>query len=340
MKRKRCLVMIGIIVLVLFACERSGIEEMKNPSIAQGETEFSFKRGGSPVEVVVILSSQEFELTDFLTVTIETRFPEDAHITPPYLSEAIYSPLLLVENPKDETAWSKDKNLMINRWIYKFEPLTSGEFELKPFIISFRLAKEKTDELNNWPVYKIQTESIKYSVTAISYEELDDIRNIKGLILPPFKLLPLVIAFAIIVSVVSSIFLIRKYRKNERIAAPRFPEIDFHQQALLRLNKLEQQDLIGQSAFDQYHTELANILREYIENIFGLRAKEQTTEEFIKEIYETRHFTTEQRQILDRYLRLADLVKFATFNPGSEISVDALNNVRTFVQTTGKSDEV
>ncbi|MBU2514367.1 hypothetical protein KJ966_23770 [bacterium] len=339
MKKTGFLILFGII-MILFACERNGGEEVKESPDNHRDTEYTFKRGGSPVEVVVKLSSVELELTDFLTVTIESRFPEDTHITPPYLSEEVYAPLLLIENPKNETVWAEKKNLMINRWTYRFEPLISGEFELNPFIISFRLEKEKTDNLNNWPVYKIYTEPIKYSVSAINYNELDDIRDIKGMILPPFKYLPLIISLVIIGFIISSIFLFQKYGKNVDALDPTVPEVDFHQQALLRLKDLEQRDLIGQSAFDQYHTELANILRDYIENIFGLRAKEQTTEEFIKEVYETQHFNTEQRQILDRYLRLADLVKFATFNPGSEISISALNNVRTFVQTTGRSDEV
>ena len=112
--------------------------------------------------------------------------------------------------------------------------------------------------------------------------------------------------------------------------------VDFCRQALDELDCLEQKDLIGKQAFDQLHTELSAILRRYLENYFQIKAQEQTTEEFIVEISESKQFSGEWRNMLQQFLRLADLVKFATFEPGADISRGAVRDVRSFIVKTGR----
>lgn len=322
------------------ACETSN-KEIKKQEPPDTPTEFKYTRGGAPIEVIVQLSKSKLDLIDFLTVTIESRFEEGVQVTPPYLSETVYSPLLLVDNPREETFWSEEHNRLVNRWTYKFEPLISGKFKLKPFVINFRLDKEKTAKIGEWPVYQVHTESIDYEVKPTDIGKLDDIRDIKGLIYPPYKIWIPIVTGLTLLFLSTSLFLLLRYRKNQQ---PEFnistPLIDYYADALNKLHALEQQDYISKAEFNVFHTELTSILRNYLEHHFGLRAKEQTTEEFIQEIVRTRTFSEEQRYELNRFLQLADLVKFATFQPGPQISEDALGNVRTFIQTTGKPDEV
>ena len=155
------------ILLTLSSCQDStpGLDhpETLNPNAVEKR----FTKGGAPVEVVILLSRKEIELTDYLTVSITIEYKEGVEIAPPLLYSAIYSPLLLVESPREKTYWSEKDNVIVNRWIYKFEPVASGEFELKPFDVRFRLEKEKTDPPDKWPVYKIHTETIPYLVKSI-----------------------------------------------------------------------------------------------------------------------------------------------------------------------------
>lgn len=342
MKKRLWLSLTCFFLFVLFqtACE-TGKNELKPPERLDTATEFTFTRGGAPIEVLVRLSENELELIDFLIVTIESKFEDGVQVTPPYLSEAVYSPLLLVENPREETFWSEKDDRLVNRWTYKFEPLVSGKFKLKSFAINFRLDKEKTAKVNEWPVYQVNTEEIDYEIKPTDIGELDDIRDIKGLIYPPYQYgIPVITGLTLLV-LSTGIFLLFKFRNKKQ---PEFNAgkslIDYYTDALNKLYALEQQDYISKAEFNRFHTELTFILRNYLEHHFGLRAKEQTTEEFIQEIVRTRTFSEEQRYELNRFLQLADLVKFATFQPGPQISEDALNNVRTFIQTTGKPHDV
>ncbi len=334
------LFLILIISLVLNSCQDKLSGSAENPLLESNELERTFHRGGSPVEVIVRLSAEEIMITEFLTVTIEVWHPEGTHITPPYLSEQHYDPLKLVESPKKETGWSEEKSKLFNRWAFRLEPLISGDFSIKPFVVGFRFEKEKTKDPKNWPVYKIHSEAIPYKVNSAGFENLDDIKGIKGKIIPPYDFFPLIIAGLATISVFCIYFLSIRLTGRKRLREEPVERVDYRAIALSKLLELEKKKLEDQAAFDRFHTELADLLRDYIENIFGLKAKEQTTEEFIKGVYDTNQFTPDQRGILNRYLQLADLVKFATYNPGSEISFDALKNVREFVQSTEVHHEI
>jgi hypothetical protein len=230
---------------------------------------------------------------------------------------------------------------LINRWTYRFEPLVSGEFKLNPFTIAFRLDKEKPAKIDEWPVYQVHTETISYKVLPSEIGDLDDIRDIKGLIYPPYKYwIPLTTLLCLLALGIGGAIFLRLKQQRRPDFDNRIPLIDYYTDALNKLHSLEQQDYISKAEFKLFHTELTAILRNYLEHHFGLRANEQTSEEFIQDMIQTRTFTEKQREELNRFLQLADLVKFATFEPGSQISEDALNNVRTFIQTSGKPHDL
>lgn len=299
-----------------------------------------FHKGGAPIQVAVELSNNQLRLTDFLEVTIEVKFSEELLITPLLLSESVYHPLLLVEKPEENTFWSETDRLMVHRWSYRFEPVYSGEFHLESFSVGFRLEKEKTSDPANWPVYTLETEKIPYTVVQPEIDQFEDIKAIKGLIAPPFRYSPLIITGLLIGILLLVLLALERVLKRKRPGTDETAKAkDFFQEALNRIADLERRDLITKEAFDQFHTELADILREFIEQVYQFKAKEQTTEEFIKGIADSRHFTEEQRQMFKRFLHLADLVKFATYNPGSKISGEALVNVKSFIESSFRSHE-
>ncbi|MBU3915538.1 DUF4381 domain-containing protein, partial [bacterium] len=212
---------------------------------------------------------------------------------------------------------------------------------LKPFNIHFRLIKEKTDDLSKWPVYQIKTDAIDYSVKSVGISDEDDIRDLKDLILPEYNFIPIAATLSVLALIVLGVWLFKKYKNFlSGTNAKQLETVDYYVEALKQLDDLESQDLINQEMFNRFHTSLSDILRNYIEYHFGLHAKEQTTQEFIRHISNAKHFTLDQQAILDRFLSLADLVKFATFDPGSKTSEDAMKNVRNFIITTGISDGI
>lgn len=298
-----------------------------------------FGLGGAPIEVIIGLSAESIELTEQLTVTVRIEHAEGVEAEPPYLSESVYSPLLLTRNPQESITWSEAKNRIIKTWTYQLEPMKSGDFALQPFRVFFRLESEKQPDRSQWPVYKIQTGAVPYHVTSVELDEQSDIRNIKGLILPPYNFLPLLASIAVITGLLLLTWAGIRFRKGPRNGPqPASESIDFVKEALRRLDKLESADYISRREFEFLHVELSAVMRYFIENRFGLKALEQTTEEFIRAIGQSPHFGTEQQVILRQFLELADLVKFATYDPGSSASREAMKTVRDFIESTRGSD--
>ena len=68
------------------------------------------------------------------------------------------------------------------------------------------------------------------------------------------------------------------------------------------------------------------IVRRYIERSTGVRAPEQTTEEFLREVNDNNLFPHETNARLGAFLESADLVKFAGYQPDAG---SALNKARS-----------
>jgi len=127
----------------------------------------------------------------------------------------------------------------------------------------------------------------------------------------------------------------KKYKKQEHVINEPEPEIILpaHILALEALKKLELQQLWQQGLIKEYQTELTSIIRNYLENRYGIHAQKMTTEEIISALRPTslsENHKTELREILN----VADLVKFAKALPDTNIHDLFMNRARIFVENT------
>jgi BatD DUF11 like domain len=104
--------------------------------------------------------------------------------------------------------------------------------------------------------------------------------------------------------------------------------------ALAALEQLQQQDLIGQQRIEEFYVRLSDILRRYIELRFGLRAPEQTTEEFLAAVLAMGGLIAIHRDLLDAFLQHCDLVKFARHRPAPGAMEEAFESAKNFVEYT------
>ena len=112
----------------------------------------------------------------------------------------------------------------------------------------------------------------------------------------------------------------------ERIRPP-------HEIALEKLTGLESRKLWQQGQIKEYHSELTYILREYLENRFGIQALEQTTREILQQLGRLGLASDVQAQLRE-LLQTADLVKFAKAQPPAEFHPRVLQQVRELIEQT------
>ncbi len=123
-------------------------------------------------------------------------------------------------------------------------------------------------------------------------------------------------------------------------AARRQVRISAYDRAMTRLRELEQRGLPspGQGetapAIDIWYVELSAIVRRYLEDRYGLRAPELTTEEFLREAQRSGQLSSTHRNLLSDFLVRCDRVKFARYEPDEEESRQALASARSFLEET------
>jgi hypothetical protein len=135
----------------------------------------------------------------------------------------------------------------------------------------------------------------------------------------------------VLVLVALGLLVLRRRQRRYRAAVRRSAaEIAFG-----RLAELERRGLPeGHEAADQWYVELSDVVRRYIEDRFGIRAPELTTEEFLREARRLGELGEAHRGLLSAFLEGCDRVKFAGHEPAVDESRAALELARRLVAET------
>src|SRR3546814_10686818 len=107
-------------------------------------------------------------------------------------------------------------------------------------------------------------------------------------------------------------------KKRKKAPAPppaeTLPDIPPHELALGKLQALRDRKLWQQGAVKPYHSELSDILRDFLERRYRIPAMEQTTDDIFAALAAT-DMPEGQKARLRQVLPLAALVKFARHQP-------------------------
>jgi len=120
-------------------------------------------------------------------------------------------------------------------------------------------------------------------------------------------------------------------RRRERKAEPPMPP---WQIAYSQLAQLRSMELPAKGEIELYYVHLSDIVRHYIENRFGLRAPEMTTEEFLAVVARGAGLPQRHELLLTTFLSHCDMVKFARYGPTDTEMLDAFDAAVRFVDET------
>ncbi|MDZ4754558.1 MAG: hypothetical protein SGJ11_08680 [Phycisphaerae bacterium] len=102
--------------------------------------------------------------------------------------------------------------------------------------------------------------------------------------------------------------------------------------ALAAIDALERESLPATGRVHEFYVRLADVIRAYVEGRFGIRAPELTTQEFLREARRSSAIADTHQMLLARFLRNADMVKFAGAKPDGEECAGSVTIARQFVQ--------
>jgi hypothetical protein len=260
-------------------------------------------------------------------LTLSLEVPPTARVTFPEVSGTLGALQVIRQHSPDPDTLSAHRR----RWQqeYILEAGAVGVQIIPPLTVSWQ-------EDDGTP-QQLTTDPLTVTVTSILPEgtNITDIQDIA----PPVALTsqgaalwPWLVGAAIVGGLcVAALWWYARRRQPERLPVPPQPA---HLLALVALQRLQRDDLPGQQRYEEFYVRLSAIVRHYVEWRFGVRAPEQTTEEFLATVLDTGGLVVSHRDLLHAFLQQCDLVKFARYQPTPEDMQQAFASAKNFVEHT------
>jgi hypothetical protein len=326
-----CIVLCSLSLLV--GCS----SEAKNSSATSAAEKDVLERvtEKGPVKLTVRVKPREPRLSDLVELNVEVAAPSEVEIKAPEFGQAVGDFLV-----RDYSEVSPPKELasadgtVHRRFRYQLEPVQAGRHLIRSVAIEF--VDNRADSETKGKASLIESEPLEVQVTSELGDQVPNLANLEPM-LPPRPLASsstwiwLWIGLGVVLLAGLAVWLRR--RRTVHVQEPRrlTPEEIAHS----ALAALLAEDLPAQGLLKEFYLRLTGIVRHYIEGTTGLRAPEQTTEEFLRAIRSREIFPAERSARLIEFLEAADMVKYAGQQPGDEQIQLSIARAREFVDLRG-----
>ena len=286
----------------------------------------------SQVSVSASIDSVQMFIGEQAKLSIQAVQPHDYVLQFPLFSDSVASNLELVATLKPDTVLLDNDRLQVtNSYI-----VTSFDSALV-YHSGFEVLAGEEVYLTNPITIKIVDMPVDTTQQAIT--------DIKDVYQPPIDwMFYLTIAGYVLLAILLLaliIYLVNKYLKSRNTEAvePEAEPIDprkAHEIAYEELDALRQKQLWQTQQFKIYYTELTEILRRYISNRYAIDAMEQTSDDIVTEFRRNKELKEKKEEIklLSDVLQVADLVKFAKWQPLPDECERSFHQVTQFVDQT------
>ena len=281
-----------------------------------------------PTTVSATMDSTILLVGEQTRLTFTVAQMRDRQVCAPVFSDTIVSGLEIVERLPLDTQLADDGLLLVSQSYV----LTS--FDSALYFIDAQPFVDGADTLYSNPL------SLK--VVSIPVDTAQHaIADIKSVYAPPFDwpLFWLIVLITLGVAALAVIgFFVYRYVKRHAAPSAEVAEPQdlrpAHEIALERLDVIKAEKLWQQNRDKEYHTQLTDVVRDYIARRFGICAVEQTSAEILAGIQPE---LSEQKTVyadLKTLLTTSDLVKFAKYKPLVSEDEKSLALAYQFVEAT------
>jgi hypothetical protein len=316
------LVAIFALAVSSFSCRKEGA--------AKDEFKYSRTFESGPVSFRIALSDSAVTIAERVKMLLETHAQKGYRAELPKFGEKL-SQFGIVDYRNYQPELGKDGGVVTKR-LYELEPFLSGEYKIPPMEISFYQEGDSTR-------HSIESDTIVVLVKSLLPKDKAslDINDVAPPASFPFGWKNVLIIAGCVAAAAAVVLALWKRRRIREKIIPRLPA---HEIAYRKLEALLDRKLVEQKLYREFTTEVADILRQYIEDRFGLKAPERTTEEFLIEAGSGLAVEQAQKNILKAFLLHCDLVKFAALEPSVEDVERTFSTCRDFIEATKVSEEV
>jgi len=288
----------------------------------------SFKAHAQNITVEAKLDQPTIRIGDQTNLRLSVHQPVKEKVNFPKLVDTISGKVQIVGSKLDTVFDKNDRNQATVTQTYTITSFDQGSYTIPSYSIGSPVGVLKTNELTLM-VQTVQVDTAKaiYDIKqplVVSYNFFDWLKDhwiLAGLGLYIFG------------GIVYSIWYLLNRPKAEKVFVEVKPDILPHTFATNKLQQLRDKKLWQQGAIKEYHSELSDILREYLEKRYVIKTHERTTDEIFGAL-KYMDIANDYRTKLTQVLILADLVKFAKEKPLPVDNELSMENALTFVLKT------
>ena len=281
----------------------------------------SAKQG--PVDVTVTLAKSNAQIAEPVELTVSVKAPNNVAITLPQNQKMLGTLNVLKSSDVSDVPTADGR-----QWerTYQIESLVPGEHTIPPISIAYTDRREPAATTET-----LQTPEIALNVVSVLEGEPDPLqfRDVKDVVsMAPEQTDSLAwVGWSVgsAATLVWAAVALLVWPGRTRQLTPK-------QWALKQLEQLRDSEVMSEGDTEQFYVRLTDIVRQYIERQFAIAAPILTTDEFLAEATQHPSLQEEQRASLRVFLSLADLVKFAQFQPSAEDAGMAIDKATDFIQ--------
>ncbi|MEI7662847.1 MAG: DUF4381 family protein [Bacteroidota bacterium] len=284
------------------------------------------------VGVMARLDTNAMLIGDHVGMTLKYTGPAKSQVLWPFLPDTILGHITIIGRGKIDTVYSADKKSVTLSQQLNFTCYDSGFYTIPSIPFNYKLLPDTSRQMAATTMLLLAVHTVKVDTTQA-------IKPIIGPLKVPItfrEMLPwLLAALAVVILVIGGIWYYRKRKNREPVFTikPRVV-IPPHEMALHAFENLRVKKLWQSGKVKEYHSELTEILRRYIEDRFKVPALEQTSTEITESLISSGGCPRTAIDKLNHLLVLADMVKFAKAQPVATENDLSLTDGVEFVRAT------
>lgn len=273
---------------------------------------FPISGNAQSFQIKTDIDQRKILLGDPIEYQLKVAHDKQLDVSWPQLSDSLGSMEVLEYNPAD-TIDEDDQQVTITQTI-KITAFEPGRYILPSQQFQFHQKGDTT-------LQQVKTDTFRVTVNAMKVDTASSPKPIKDPLGIPYtfkEIAPYIFeVLGVLLLGILIWWLIKKRRQKPSTPKPAKPSKPPYQLAMEQLRALKQENLWQKGEVKEYHDRLTDIVREFLENQYGISALEYTTDQIMENLQYT-NISTEQKGQLKEIFELADLAKFAKLQPNAE----------------------
>ncbi|HNW72766.1 MAG: hypothetical protein PHP04_05450 [Bacteroidales bacterium] len=282
------------------------------------------------------LDTNAMLIGDHIGLTLKFTGPPKAQVIWPFLPDTILGNISVIGRGKIDSSYAGNQKQITLSQQFTLTCYDSGFYTIPPITFRYRVLPDTT-------VQSVSSQLIPLMVHTLKVDTTQAIKPIAGPLRVPItfrEIFPwIMLAIGVISAIVFGIWYYHKRKKKQPVFQLKPKDVlSPHEMALREMEKLRVKKLWQSGKVKEYHSELTEILRKYIEERFSVPALEQTSGEILESLSGVSDCPRTARERLRNMLILADMVKFAKSVPLASENEQSLTDGIEFVyETTGSA---